>query len=161
MDPPRPSLLDTSPSSIRKTGSLSFKEQGFQFIQVRPAHLEFYAFVFGEDSPPWDECVGNTMVDRDFMPRGFCLAWFRENGTVTIHGYFGEWLKIYPKDILKGMRPVMQCLRKQGVQYVYAVADERVEGSDTLITWFRGEPIGQRVADQGEYYRVDLTRTPI
>ena len=61
---------------------------------MRRAHLEFFSFVFGEDAPPFERCIGKTMVDRAYMPKGFCLAWLRENGTVTAHAYFGEWLKI-------------------------------------------------------------------
>jgi hypothetical protein len=128
---------------------------------VRKAHLDFFAFVFGEEAPPWDRCLGNTMVDENYMPKGFCLAWLRENGTVTAHAYFGEWLKIYPKDILKGMKPVMDRIREAGVKEIWAVADENVEGSDTLTKWLRAEKTEQFVPGQGYYWRIDMDRSPI
>jgi hypothetical protein len=149
-----------SSSSTKKTDN-SFKGRGFRFIPIRPAHLDFFAFVFGEAPPPWEECLGNTMVDEDFMPLGFCMAWRRENGTVTAHAYFGDWLRVYPKDILKGMRPVMQQIRDAGVTEIWAVADERVPGSDVLVKWFKGVPTGQIVPGQGEYYLMDITRSAI
>ncbi len=128
---------------------------------MRPAHLEFFDFVFGEQGPPWDECFGNTMVDVDFMPVGFAIVWFRHNGTVTVHAYFGEYLKTYPKDILRGMQPTMQRLREIGVTDLYAVAHESVPGSDTLIKWFKGVPTDQSVEGQGRYYRMNLLESPI
>lgn len=101
------------------------------------------------------------MVDRDFLPLGFCLAWLRKEGTVTIHAYFGRWLQIYPKDVLRGMKPVMQRLRDAGIVHVWAVADEAVEGSTKLVDWFKGEPTEQIVPGQGRYWIIDLTRSPI
>jgi hypothetical protein len=123
--------------------------------------LEFFAFVFGEAPPPHAECVGNTMVDRDFMPLGFCIAWLRDNGTTTIHAYFGDWLRTFPKDILRGMKPTMQRLRDAGIVDVYAVAEESVPGSDKLIAWFKGVPTDQIVPGQGRYYRMNLNESPI
>lgn len=117
--------------------------------------------MFGETPPEFGECHGNTMVDEDYFPRGFCLAWFRHNGTVTIHAYFGEYLRTFPKDILRGMKPTMNELREMGVTDVYAVADERVPGSEQLVRWFRGVPTDQWVDGQGRYWRIDLTRSPI
>ena len=101
------------------------------------------------------------MVDRDFMPVGFCIVWFRENGTATVHAYFGTWLQTYPKDILRGMRPTMQKLREIGVTDVYAVADESVPGSDKLVQWFKGVATDQVVPGQGRYYRMNLLESPI
>lgn len=101
------------------------------------------------------------MVDRNFLPLGFCLAWLREEGTVTVHAYFGEYLRLFPKDILKGMKPVMDRIREAGVSDVWAIADERVPGSRRLIQWFGGVPSGQIVPGQGEYYRIDMLKTPI
>lgn len=102
------------------------------------------------------------MVDRDFMPLGFALAWLRPEGSVTIHAYYGEWLKTYPKDILRGMKVTMDRLREAGIDDIYAIADERVPGSDTLIKFFRGVPTGQYVPDgHGEYYHMRLSNMPI
>lgn len=117
--------------------------------------------MFGAEPPTFEACVGNTMVDRDFLPLGFCLAWLRDNGTVTAHAYFGQWLMIYPKDILRGMRPVMQRLRDCGVTEVWAVADEAVPGSSKLVEWFGGVETEQNVEGQGRYWRIDLTKSPI
>ncbi len=146
---------------MKRIDDTSFKGFGFQFIPVRPEHLRFFAFVFGEEPPPHAECVGCTMVDRDFLPAGFCLAWIRDNGTVTVHGYFGKWLKVFPKDILRGMKPVMNRLREAGIEEVWAVADEAVPGSDKLVEWFRGVATDQIVPGQGRYYRINLKESPI
>lgn len=146
-----------STCSTSETGRpKSFKDHGFEFIDLRPAHLDLYAFVLGDEAPEFADCVGRTMVDRNFMPMGFCLAWFRKEGSITIHAYYGKWLKTFPKDILRGMKPVIDALRTAGVVDVYAVADVNVEGSDTLVKWFGGVPTGQIVPGQGEYYRVNI-----
>lgn len=128
---------------------------------MRKAHLDFLAYVFNEDPPPFGECFGRTMVDKDYMPLGFALAWLRPEGATTIHAYYGHWLKQYPKDILRGMQPIMQRIREAGIYEVWAIADERVEGSRKLVEWFKGEPSGQIVENQGEYYKIDLRRSPI
>ena len=155
------SLPATSPSSTRKTNdALSFKEQGFQFIPVRRAHLDFFGFVFGEEPPAFEACIGNTMVDRDFLPLGFCLAWMRETGAVTSHAYFGHWLRTYPKDILRGMKGTMDKIRSAGVSEVYAFAELGTPGSVELIKWFGGVETDQP-AVQGNWWRIDLTRSPI
>jgi RimJ/RimL family protein N-acetyltransferase len=148
-----------SPSSTSATDN-SFKGLGYQFIALRRAHLDFLGYVFGEAPPPVEECIGRTLVDRDFRPAGFCLAWLRPDDTVTIHAYFGDYLRRYPKDILRGMKPIMERIRQAGIVDVYAEADERFEGSRKLIEWFGGVPTGQRV-ENGEYYRIDMTRSPI
>lgn len=128
---------------------------------MRRAHLDFLGYVFGEEPPPFERCFGNTMVDIDYMPLGFCLAWLREEGSTTVHAYYGPWLKIYPKEILRSMHAMMDKVRAAGIGEVWAIADERVAGSDKLLAWFGGVPSGQIVAGQGEYWRVDLTRAPI
>lgn len=117
--------------------------------------------MFNETPPPFDKCIGRTMVDRDYMPLGFALAWLRDEGTVTIHAYYGPWLKVYPKDILRGMKPVMDRIREAGFFEVYAEAEPHTEGSRTLIEWFKGEPTGTYVPGGGEWYKIDLKRTPI
>lgn len=107
------------------------------------------------------------MVDRDFILCGFALAWLRPRPSksdpllVTVHAYFGEYLKIYPKDILRGMKVTIDQLCEAGIYEVYATADERVPGSRTFCEWFRGVPTGQFVPGQGEYYRFDLSRSPV
>lgn len=155
-----PQSPDTS-SALTSGTAKTFKDHGFDFIPVRKAHLDFFSFVFGEEVPPIEECVGNSMVDRWFIPVGFCMAWIRPEGTVTAHAYFGEWLKTYPKDILRGIKPVMDKLRKHGVSEIWAVADERVPGSDTLCKWLGGVPSGQVLPGEGEYWRIDLTKSKI
>jgi hypothetical protein len=139
----------------------SFKGRGFSFIPVRAAHLDFLGFIFDEEPPPIAECFGNTMVDRDFMPLGFALLWIRPEGSVTVHAHYGPWLRMYPKDILRAMKGTMDQARAVGITEVWAIADERVPGSRTLVAWFNGEPSGQRVEGQGEYYRLDLTKSKI
>lgn len=116
--------------------------------------------MFGEEPPPIEECIGRTMVDRDFLPVGFCLAWLRPTEAVTIHAFFGEYLKRWPKDILRGMKPIIERVRDAGITEVFAEADERFDGSRKLIEWFGGEPTGQWV-EHGEYYKIDLTRSPL
>lgn len=128
---------------------------------MRKAHLEFFAACFAEDIPPVEECFGRAMVDRWFIPVGFCMAWVRPGKPVTVHGHFGEWLKQYPKDILRGIKPVMDRLRANGITEVWALADERIQGSDTLCKWFGGVPSGQYVPGDGEYWRIDLTKSKI
>ena len=139
----------------------TFSDQ-FTFIPVRPAHLEFFAFVFREDLPPIDEVIGNTMVDRlHYLPLGFALARLWPSGAVSIHAYFGQWLKQYPKDVLRGLKGTIDELRAMGIKDIHAVADENVEGSVTLVKWFKGEKTAQWVEGQGWYYKINLDRSPI
>lgn len=95
------------------------------------------------------------------MPLGFALVWVRPEGSCTVHAHYGKWLRTFPKDILRAMKGTMDKCRAAGVTELWAVADERVEGSRTLVEWMRAEPSGQFVEGQGEYFKIDLTRTPI
>lgn len=100
------------------------------------------------------------MVDREFLPIGFCFAWFEPTGSVSVHAHFGKWLRIFPKDILRGMKVTIDQLRAAGVKEVYTMADENIDGSATLIRWFKGEPTGDR-GEFGPIFRVDLSKSPI
>lgn len=117
--------------------------------------------MLNEEPPPIEQCVGKTMVDRDFLPLGFALLWLRPEGSVTVHAHYGPWLKIFPKDILRAMKGTMDEARAAGITEVWAIADERVPGSRKLVEWFCGEPSGQWVDGQGEYYKLDLTKSKI
>lgn len=138
----------------------TWADTGFSFIDVRESHLRFLGWAFAQEPPPIERVVGRTMVDRHYRPMGFCLADFEPSGVVTIHAHFGKWLRIYPSNILRGMKVTLDALRRAGVRDVYAVADTAVEGSDKLIRWFRGEPTGQ-VVELGPVYHIDLTRSPV
>lgn len=134
---------------------LSFKERGFDFIPIRQAHLDFLGYCYGRTPPPLEEVEGFALVDRNCLPLGLALVHFEDGGTVTCHAHFGKWLKIYPKDILRGMKVTMDSLRERGIFILHAIADDGIEGSDTLVKWCRGVPTGQR-AETGPIYRIDL-----
>lgn len=127
---------------------------------MRQAHLDLLGFVYGREPPAIDSIKGNTMVDRYFMPLGFMFAYFEPEGVVSVHAHFGKWLRIYPKDILRSVKGVMDELRAMGVTKVYTFADETVEGSRTLVDWFGGVDTGQR-NEFGPVFEFDLTKTPI
>lgn len=133
----------------------SFQERGFSFIPIRPAHLDFLRFVYGREVPTIDEVVGRTMVDDRYLPLGVCIVHFEPCGTNTVHAHFGKWLRIYPKDILRGMSHVTNWLRQHDIFILHAIADEAVDGSDTLLKWLSGEPTGHR-NEIGPIYRIDL-----
>jgi hypothetical protein len=155
-------LLEPLPGTCPASTSVidnSFKGRGFQFIPIRPAHLDFVAWAMGREAPDYARVFGAALVDKDFIPLGVALAYF-EDECISLHASFGKWLKIYPKDILRHMSGFLQALRDKGHQIAYACADESVEGSTTLIEWLKGEPTGKRHAF-GEIYRIDLTRTKI
>lgn len=103
---------------------------------------------------------GAAMVDRHFIPLGMWLAYFEDDGTVSVHAYFGKWLRQYPKDILRHVSKFTARLREMGHNIVYAIADESVPGSDTLIEWFKGEKTGDR-HEYGPVYRIDLRKAKI
>lgn len=138
----------------------SFRERGFSFIPLRPAHLDFLAFVYGRTVPKLEEVVGRAMVDRNYLPLGVVLVHFEPCGTNTLHAHFGKWLKVYPKDILRGMSEVTHWLREHEIFILHAIADEGVPGSDYLLEWLRAKPTGQR-NDIGPIYRLDLRECKI
>ena len=131
----------------------------YQFIPLRRSHLDFVKAMTGRYPPDFERCVGKTMVDDLYRPLGFCFVAFEDDG-VTCHAYFGKWLRVWPKDILRGMKPVFDRLREMEEHFVFAVADEEVEGSDKLIHWFKGVKTDRR-ADTGPIYLIDLRDTPI
>ncbi len=118
------------------------------------------AFVTGRTPPEFEACYGKAMVDDLFRPLGFCFAEFTDDGPVFCHAYFGNWLKVWPKDILRGMKPVLERLREMEEYFVFASADEDIEGSDVLIRWFKGVKTDKR-CDTGPIYLVDLRDTKI
>jgi hypothetical protein len=139
----------------RPKGPLGFKERGFSFIPLRPAHLEFMACVYGREVPSIDEVVGRAMVDQFFLPAGVVLVHFEPSGINKLHAHFGKWLRIFPKDILRGMSEVCKWLRERNIFVLHAIADEGVEGSDYLLQWLGAKPTGER-GDVGPLYRLDL-----
>lgn len=117
-------------------------------------------FAYDREPPPIHQIHGNTMVDRDFLPLGFCFVWFEPSGVVSVHAHFGKWLRVFPKDILRGMKVTFEELRAMGVKELVAIADESIDGSVTLVKWFKGVATGQR-GEFGEIYTIDLAQTPI
>lgn len=180
MVPPQPRSLLTSWTSTHETGEFvsdsdeppefvpqpantkhkTWADMGFRFIDVREAHLRFLGWAFAAEPPPIERVVGRTMVDREYRPIGFCLADFEPSGVVAIHAHFGQWLRVYPTNILRGMKVTIDALRRAGVKDVYAIADRGIDGSDTLIKWFGGEPTGQ-VVELGPVYRIELARSRV
>lgn len=112
------------------------------------------------EAPEFDRVFGAALVDKYFVPLGLMLAYFEDDGTISVHAHFGKWLKQYPKDILRHVQKFMNVLRDQGHYIVYAIADESVEGSDVLIRWFNGEDTGKK-HEFGAVYKIDLRNTRI
>lgn len=135
---------------------MTWAESGFGFIPVRRAHLDYLAFSYGEEAVPFEEVIGRTMVDRSLIPLGFCLAWFRPEGTVTIHAHFGKWLRIFPTNIIRAMKETADDVRDCGVKEVWMIADQRIEGSTKLCEWVGAEKSDQYVEGQGWYWKLDL-----
>ena len=91
--------------------------------------------------------------------REFVLA--GENHQITtLHAHFGKWLRTYPKDILRGMSEVCNWLREHEVYILHAIADEGIDGSDTLLKWLGAKPTGH-IGDVGPWYRLDLRECKI
>lgn len=114
------------------------------------------AFLYQEKPVTIEDCIGRTMVDRSLMPLGFCLLWFREEGTVTIHAHFGKWLRVFPKDIIRGMKETADEARELGVRDTYMIADENVPDSDKLCAWVGGTKTDQYIPGHGFYWKLDL-----
>lgn len=100
------------------------------------------------------------MVDENFLPLGVVLVHFEPCGINKLHAHFGKWLRIYPKDILRGMAEVCNRLRQHEVYILHAIADEAVDGSDYLLKWLGAEPTGGR-DPVGPLYRLDLRKYKI
>lgn len=150
-----------SPSSTNGTGKpQTFSERGFGFIPIRQAHLDFLGYCYGRTPPPLEEVEGFAMVDANCLPLGLALVHFEPEGVNTVHAVFGKWLRVFPKDILRGMKAMTDSLRARGITVLHAVADENIEGSDTLLEWIGGERTDKR-AEFGPIYRLDLTKTKI
>lgn len=147
-----------SPASTPATA----KKRGFpfQFIPIRQAHLDMMAVAYGRDVPPITECLGRSMVDENFLPLGFAMAWFEPGGIVSIHAHFGKWLHIYPKDILRGIKVTLDELRALGVEDLYTVVDVAIPGAFTLVEWFKGEPTGY-ANEIGPVYKMPLSKMKV
>jgi len=149
-------MSHSSTSGTAKT----FKERGFGFIPVRQAHLDFLGYCYGRTPPPLEEVEGFAMVDANCLPLGLALVHFEREGVNTVHGVFGRWLRVYPKDILRQMRVMTDSLRARGITLLHAVADEHIEGSDTLLEWVGAEKTDKR-AEFGPIYQIDLKKSKI
>lgn len=162
-----------APEPPRPQRPLSFRERGFSFIELRPQHLALFGAIYGDRSMPTiDEVVGRAMVDWDFMPLGAVLVYFEPHafeaeygqrifeGRNWLYAHFGPWLRIYPKDILRGMKSVADQLREAGIFDLHCTADRSVEGSDKLVIWLRGVATGEE-DKLGPIYRIDLRTCPI
>ena len=149
-----------SASGIGEPAAVGFAEQGYRFIPIREAHLSFIGWMMGRQAPDMASIFGAAMVNTNFIPVAMALAYFEDDGTVSIHAHFGKWLKRFPKDILRHMSRFCRTLRDMGHPIVYAIADESIEGSDTLIRWFKGRSTGQR-HEFGMVYEIDLRKAKI
>lgn len=149
---------DSSPEWTSETDK-SFKGQGYSFIDIRPAHLDFIAWVMGRQAPDFERIFGAALVNRNFIPLGVALAYF-EDECVSIHAHFGKWLRVYPKDILRHMHKFCDALRAQGHTIVYAVADESIDGSDKLLEWLNAKKTDKK-HEFGFVYEIDLTKAKI
>jgi len=164
--------LFTLPERAPPKGPLSFRERGFSFIPLRSAHLEFLTCVYGREVPSIDEVVGRAMVDANHLPLGVVLVHFEPDvfepeydqriglGLRVLHAHFGKWLRVYPKDILRGMKEVADWLRQHNIFTLHAQADRDVEGSDTLLQWLGAEPTGHE-GDTGPWFALNLRRCKI
>src|SRR5690349_13041820 len=88
-------LFDVPPAPPQQ--GQSFRERGFSFIPLRPAHLEFLAFVYGREVPKLEECIGRALVDENYLPLGVVLVHFESDGTNKLHAHFGSHLRTWPK----------------------------------------------------------------
>jgi hypothetical protein len=149
------------PAPPRLQRALTFAERGYRFVPLLAAHLELFLFLYGRDAVKIEECVGKTLVDARCLPLGAVLVWFQPGGKNWLYGEFGQWLKIFPKDILRAMREVANDLRDRGITTLHCTADPAIEGSDKLVRWLKREPTGERDGDLGPIYRIDLRATPI
>lgn len=116
-------------------------------------------------APEFDQIAGNAMVDRDFVPLGFCAAYFETDGTVTVHAYYGDWLKIFPKDILRSMHEFLEGLRRvEAFTEAYAIADETIDGTVKLLEWIGAEYTGKDMTEgkvRGPIYRLEIDKIRI
>jgi hypothetical protein len=161
------------PIDRRPKRALSFKEAGFSFIELRPQHLNLMSAIYGGRSVPTiDEVVGKAMVDDFHLPLGVVLVYFapdtieveygqRFRGRCWLYAHFGKWLRIYPKDILRGTSEVADELRAAGVFILHCSADESIEGSDKLASWLGAEPTGEYEEGLGPIYQLDLRNCKI
>lgn len=138
----------------------SFRERGFSFIPLRSAHLEFMKFVYGREVPKLEECVGRAMVDANYLPLGVVLVHFEDGGRSMLMAHFGKWMKVFPKDILRGMSELCRSLRESEIFILHASADEHVPGSDYLLEWLGARLTGER-DNEGPLYRLDLRECKI
>jgi hypothetical protein len=152
--------LFTLPERSLRKDPVGFKERGFSFIPIREAHLDFMACVYGRTVPKLEEVIGRAMVDENYLPLGVVLVHFEPSGLNVLHAHFGKWLRVYPKDILRGMSEVSSWLRKNEIFILHAIADQSVEGSDYLLKWLGAEPTGHQ-GDVGPWYRLDLRQCKV
>ncbi len=149
-------LLD----SFHSSKPLTFKDK-FTFVDVRrlPAAWAMLEAIYQRPFPDLDEVVGNAMVDREtYQPVGVAIAWFEPTGIVSIQASFGGYFRQYPKDIMASMAPTVKAIIASGAEYLYAIADEDIEGSLELVRWMGGERTGDRSDEPpiGDVYQMDL-----
>ena len=158
-----PALLPPpSPGSSRPLIPTNAKAFPFQFIPIRKPHLDMMAVAYDRTVPDFSRVIGRTMVDENFLPLGMALAYFEPgpDGVVSINAHFGKWLRVYPKDILRGLHETIEELRDLGVKDVYAYADRNIKGSDTLLHWLGAEKT-EKSTELGPIYKLELARSKI
>src|SRR5690349_13437695 len=108
-------LLGSPEPAAPKKGPLGFRESGFSFIPIRQSHLDFLASTYGCEAPSLDEVVGRALVDEFYLPRGVAVVHLRPSGGNLLYASFGKWLKVFPKDVLRGMSEMSNWLREREI----------------------------------------------
>ena len=124
-----------------------------------PAALDLASFAVDREFPDLERLVGNALVDKkNYLPLGFAVCYYEPSGAVSVQASFGQYFRQWPKDILAGMAPICRIVRDSGVDELWAVADQDIEGSEQLIEWMQGERTEHRREEPpcGYWYRMDL-----
>ena len=110
--------------------------------------------VYNRELPTIEEIVGNAMVDRNtYQPLGVAICYFEPSGIISVYASFGEYFRRYPKDILASMAPTVKAVIASGAEYLYAIADEDIDGSIDLVRWMGGECRMFEAHYKGLWYR--------
>ena len=120
------------------------------------------AVAYDRHPPDFNRVKGRSMVDDNFIPLGFALAYFEPgpDGVVSIQAHFGKWFRKYPKDILRGLKVTIDELRDMGIKEVYSAVDTQIDGAFTLINWLGGVATGDQ-HEVGPIYRLSLATMKI
>src|SRR5262245_32776485 len=138
-----------------------FKECGLSFIDLRQAHLDLLAYVYDKsETPMLEECVGQALVDKRYLPLGLCLVHREKSGCDRLYAYFGSedrWLRTYPKDVLRALSRMATWLREREVFVLHAYVEQELKGLCHLLKWLGGKP----VEDHADWFKLDLRECKI